>query len=327
MKLSLPQINPGDRDLRGHGAMMFTNLIFGLNTPLAKTILGPGALTSNVLTLYRIVGATVLFWVASLFTRRERVTPKDLLLLFFASLFGIQINQVSFIAGLSMTSPIDASVIVTMGPILTMVLAALHLREPITWKKAGGVLIGASGALLLILSSRTDGQAERNMIGNLLCLLSSLSFAFYLTFFKRLIGRYSPVTLMKWMFLFAAICCTPFGYGEMRTVDYGALPADIILRTLYVVVAATFLAYLIIPFGQKRLRPTVVSMYNYVQPVISSLVAVILGLDVFGWVKTGAALLVFLGVYVVTTSKSRAQLDAEKSASDPHRQEETEINQ
>ncbi len=314
-KVSFHGFNPGERDFRGHAAMLTANFIFGLNTPISKTIMGTAGVTPYSLTLFRMIGAALLFWIASLFTRREHVPLKDILLLFLASLFGIQFNQVMFLIGLSKTSPVDASVIATMVPILTMLLAALYLREPITWKKALGVLIGASGALLLILSSSSVSvRAGGNMTGNLICLLSASSFACYLAFFKKLISRYTPVTLMKWMFLFAAVCCTPFGYNDLALIDYAALPWDLVARILYVVVFATFLAYLLIPIGQKMLRPTVVSMYNYVQPVVASLVAVVLGLDVFGWIKTGAALLVFLGVYVVTTSKSRAQVEAEQQA-------------
>lgn len=304
--------DPRERDFRGHLAMLVTNLIFGLNTPIAKTILGHESLTPFSLTLFRMIGAAALFWMASLFTRREKVTRRDLVLLFFASLLGIQLNQVCFLIGLSMTSPIDASVIATMVPILTMVLAALYLKEPVTWKKVIGVLVGASGALLLIMNSRHHTNAGSSAAGNMICLVGALAFASYLTFFKNLISRYRPVTLMKWMFLFAAVCCMPLGFRDLSIIDYHTLSSDIILRILYVVIAATFISYMLIPVGQKFLRPTVVSMYNYVQPVVTSLVAVAIGLDVFGWVKTGAAALVFLGVYIVTASKSRAQVEAEK---------------
>lgn len=295
--------------------MLTANLIFGLNTPISKSVLELGSVTPYGLTMFRMIGAAILFWCISLFTRKEYVPPRDLLMLFLASLFGIQLNQTMFLIGLSHTSPIDASIVVTLVPILTMVISAMYLREPITWKKAIGVFIGASGALLLILSSQNSaGGAGGNMTGNLLCFMSSLSFATYLTVFKPLIMRYSPITLMKWMFLYAALCSLPFGYHEIADINYGALATDTYLRIGYVVVLATFIAYIMIPVGQQRLRPTVVSMYNYLQPLVSSVVAVVMGMDVFGWEKTLAGVLVFLGVYVVTSSKSRAQLEAEKAA-------------
>ena len=302
-----------DKSLRGHTSLLVAYVIFGLNTPIAKAVfLSESGVSAIALSFYRMAGGAVLFWIASLFTKKERVAGRDILLLFFASMFGILINQTSFIMGLSLTSPIDASVIATIGPILTMLLAALFLKEPITWKKALGVFVGAVGAILLILrSDLTSIRGGASVEGNLLCILSSLSFAFYLTLFKPVISRYNSVTVMKWMFLFAAVSSVPISWGHVAAVDYSQLSVDMWLRISFVVVMATFVAYLFIPTGQRLLRPTVVSMYNYLQPLVSSLVAVTLGMGIFGWEKGGAAILIFLGVYIVIQSKSRAQLESE----------------
>ena len=302
-----------DRNFKGHAALFVAYIIFGLNTPIAKNILAHEETCSALaLTFYRIGGAAVLFWALSLFTKKESAPLRDLLMLFGASVLGISINQMSFITGLSHTSPIDASVIVTIAPIITMILAAFFLKEPITWKKAIGVVIGALGALVVIFNENITEQHQSNIIGNLLCLLSVLSFGIYLTAFKNIILKYSPVTLMKWMFLFAAVCCLPICWKDITTVHYAAIPADIYMQIAFVVALATFFAYLLIPVGQKLLRPTIVSMYNYLQPIVASLVVVVFGMDRFGWVKGIATVLVFLGVYIVTTSKSYAQLMAEK---------------
>jgi len=308
------KIDMQDRNFKGHAALFVAYVIFGLNTPIAKSVLEHGEICSAMaLTFYRLGGAAVLFWALSLFTKKESVPFRDLLILFGAGFFGIFINQLTFIVGLSHTSPIDASVITTTGPIMTMILAAFILKEPVTWKKALGVLVGAGGALLLILSSaETGNQHQTTIFGGVLCLLSSLSFSIYLTAFKKIILKYNPVTLMKWMFLFSAVCCLPFSWKDIVVVHYAIIPVNIYLRIIYVVALATFFAYLLVPVGQKLLRPTIVSMYNYIQPIVSSVVAVIVGMDRFGLVKGIAAALVFLGVYIVTTSKSYAQLMAEK---------------
>lgn len=293
-------------------SLLVAYIIFGVNTPIAKEVLMHGDVSAFALTFYRLAGAAVLFWLASLFTQKEPVRRRDLFLLFLASMFGILINQMAFIVGLSRTSPIDASVITTISPIMTMLLAAFFLKEPITWKKALGVFIGAVGALLLILNGNTTERGGSSVVGNLLCLLSGFAFVLYLTAFKTLILRYKPVTLMKWMFLFASLCCLPLCWGDVSRIDYAEMPVDMYLKIIYVVAVATFVSYLLIPVGQKLLRPTIVSMYNYLQPLVSSLLAVILGMDTFGWIKGSAALLIFLGVYIVTKSKSYAQLLAEK---------------
>jgi len=300
-----------DKNPAGHGALAVAYIIFGLNTPVMKSVLSDGTVSALALAFFRIAGAAALFWIVSVFTRREEVSRRDLFLLFGASMTGVFLNQLSFGIGLSKTSPIDASVITTVSPILTMLLAAFFLREPITWQKAIGVFIGASGALLLILNKNLD-RGGASLAGNLLCILSSLSFVIYLTAFKKLIMRYSALTLMKWMFLYSVIFSLPVCWHDISIIDYKALPVKTLLAILYVVGFATFISYFLIPIGQKHLRPTIVSMYNYLQPIVSSAVAIAVGMDVFVWKKGLAALLVFAGVYIVTQSKSRAQMEAEK---------------
>lgn len=302
-----------ERNYKGHLTMLAINIIFGLNTPISKTVLSSGYIDPFVLSFMRIIGASALFWLVSLFTRRERIPARDLVLIFFASLLGIQFNQVLFFYGLEMTSPIDASIITILTPIFTMVFAAVFAREPITWKKAFGVALGMAGAVTIIMSHHS-GPTEGHMLGNILCVLSGISYALYLSLFRGLIMRYSPVTLMKWMFLFAAVCTLPIFYGPVAAMDFGAVPAPIYLRIGYVIIFSTFVAYFLIPIGQKNLRPTLMSMYNYLQPFISSLAAIALGLGVFGWYNAAAAVLIFTGVYFVAISKSRAQVEAEKGA-------------
>ena len=293
-------------------AMFSANLIFGLNTPVSRTLM-PEILNPYALSFFRLIGACLLFWLVSLFTKKEHVPAKDLLMLFFASFFALSFNQLPYFVGLSMTSPIDASIVVTMLPILTMILAAVIIKEPITLVKAIGVLVGASGALLLVFTSHTLHLGKSNFWGNLIVFGGVASFAIYLTVFKDVVSRYSPVTVMKWMFLFGTISCFPFCYKPLVQTDFTLLTAATYWRISYVVLFATFLGYLLIPVGQKILRPTTLSMYNYVQPVVASLVAVFIGIDTFGIEKALSGVLVFAGVYIVTQSKSRAQLEAERA--------------
>jgi drug/metabolite transporter (DMT)-like permease len=299
--------------LKGHMALLSANLIFGLNNPVSSSLMTE-TLSPYTLTFFRMGGAFLIFWTVSLFCKKEHVPAKDLLMLFFASFFGLTFNQLPFFIGLSMTSPIDASIVVTMLPILTMLLAALILKEPITLLKAIGVLVGASGALLLVFTSHTLHVGKSNIWGDLFVLGGVASFAIYLTVFKDLISRYTPVTVMKWMFLFCTICCFPFFYKPLVHTDFTLLTSGTYWRIGFMVVFATFLGYLFIPIGQKILRPTTLSMYNYVQPVVASFVAVFIGIDTFGIEKALSGILVFAGVYIVTQSKSRAQLEAELAA-------------
>lgn len=305
--------------LKGHAALWVANIVWGLNAPIGKSVLAsvshPDGVSPFALSAYRMVGAGALFWIASLFLPRERVAPRDMLLLLLASVFGIQLNQMLFLWGLSLTSPINTSIIATVVPVLTMVLAMVFLREPITCLKAGGVLLGCAGAVILILMSQHGAGYSSSIKGDVLCLISAVSYATYLTAFRDVIVRYSPVTTMKWMFLFAAVTAVAIYHQPLIAVNYASLPPRIWAGIAYVVVCSTFLSYLMVPIGQCYLRPTVVSMYNYVQPVVAVLFTVAVGLDTFGFTKAAAALCVFVGVWLVTKSKSRAQMLAEKQKS------------
>ena len=253
--------------LKGHAALWVANLVWGLNAPIGKSVLwsesNPGGVSPFALSVYRMLGACLLFWSVSFFLPRERVARRDIVLLLFASVFGIQLNQMLFLWGLSLTSPIDSSIIATVVPVLTMVLATLFLREPITWLKAGGVFLGCAGALLLILVSRHGTGHTSSVKGDVLCLVSAVSYATYLTAFRNVIVKYSPVTTMKWMFLFAAVVAAAVYYRPLTAVDYAALAPRTWAGIGYVVVCSTFLSYFMVPIGQRYLRPTVVYLILY----------------------------------------------------------------
>ena len=294
--------------------MLGVGVIFGLLSPVSKALLDSGLISPAGLMMTRTAGAAAAFWTASLFVRLEPVALRDRLSLFVAALLGIVLNQGSFILGVSMTSPIDASVVTTTAPIFAMIIAALYLREPITGMKIAGVAIGAVGALMLILSSPAAASSGGGSVGgDLLCMFAQLSYATYFVVFKGLIGRYGPVTLMKWMFLFATLCWLPFGAEDFVSTRWQAFGWRNFAEVGFIVLGATFLTYLLLPVGQKNLRPTVGCMYNYLQPLVASLVAVLAGMDRFTTIKAAAVVLVFAGVYAVTRSKSKAQMDAEAS--------------
>ena len=289
--------------LKGHIAMGAAAVIWGLMSPVSKLVMQQGEVSSASLATFRLLGAAILFWLASAFVPGEPIERKHRLPLFYASLFGIIFNQMAFTVGVGFTSPADAAIITTITPVLTMILAAFVLREMITGKKIIGVCASAIGAILL--DSGSGGRAaalpgDNNLLGDILCLASQCSVAVYFVFFKNLIGRYSPVTLLKWMFTYAAAASLPFTFREVGSIHYSALPAQTWLGIAYVVALATFVSYICLSFAQQRLKPTAVSMYNYCQPVIASSVAVMWGMDHFGWMKALSVLLVFTGVLLVT---------------------------
>lgn len=262
---------------------------------------------------FRVAGGAVLFWLTSLFTKKEHVPRRDLLMLVGAALLGLVFNQCCYTIGLSITSPVNASIETTSMPIFAMILAALILREPVTVKKALGVFIGCAGAVILIATSAAATSSKVGDIrGDLLCLGAQLSFALYLTVFRDLIRRYSVVTINKWMFTYATIVILPFTFGHVSSIDYAAVPASTWLETGFVVLFGTYISYILMMVGQQTLRPTVVSIYNYVQPLVSVTVSVLTGIGVFKPSQGLAVILVCLGVWLVNKSKSRRDLEREK---------------
>ncbi len=299
---------------KGHLFTFTANVLWGLMAPISKDTLNYFAendIPAFTLAAMRMIGGCIAFWVLQCFLPKERTTWSDKGKFFICAMLAIVFNQCLFIVGVAFTSPIDASVITTLMPIVTMILAAIVIKEPITGLKAVGVFLGMSGALMLILGRGGDVFSfdKDSIIGDAMCLTAQVCFASYLVFFKGFISRFSSVTLMRWMFLSATAVVVPFAVPEIASIDFATMPLKIYLEIGYTVFVATFFTYMLIPTGQKYLRPTVVGMYNYVQPVVSSMVALLWGLTTFGYTKGIAIGLVFSGVYIVTQSKSRKQLE------------------
>lgn len=289
----------------GHIALFGSNLMWGVMAPISKFVLAGGIVTSAALTDIRIFGGTILFWIASLFISNEKVDKKDYIKLFGAGFFSTAFNQICFIKGVSLTSPVDASICTSTLPIWTMIMAAIFLKEPVTGKKAGGVLLGLSGALMLIFFGGSGSSSgTSNVWGDLLCLLSQISYGVYLVFFQDIIKKYTPVTLMKWKYTFGALMLLPIYFTSLFHVEWSSLPSQQWAGLAYILLCGTFLSYLIVPIGQKHLRPTLVAMYNYLQPIAAAVVAILWGLDSFNVFKLIAIVLIFSGVMLVNRSRA-----------------------
>lgn len=288
--------------------MMGANVTWGLMAPIVKLVLTSGVIAPLLLVDFRMAGAALLFWITSIFMPKEHVPLPDIVRLFGAGMLGVLFNQGCFIVGVSLTTPSEACLVTTTMPMWVMLLAWLILREPISLKKAGGIVIGASGALILMLGneSSSGAGATNPPLGNFIILMAQLSYALYLTVYRNFIRKYSLVTLMKWMFLSASVVALPLSSPIIASTDWVEISANEWLGVAAVVVGATYIAYICIMIGQKNLRPTIVGMYNYVQPVVATSVGIWLGLDRFTFIKGIAVVLIFSGVWLVTVSRSIA---------------------
>ena len=275
--------------LTGNLACFTAYLIFGFNIIFCKNIANDGNVSPMSLFLLRSAGALLLFCIASTVTRtKERVEVRDLWKIALASMLGLFLTQFSFLEAITMTTAVDASVLSLMTPVMTMIVAAIALKDRITAHGIIGLAVSFSGVLFIVLNSvGSSGGADRTTLGGvLLMFVNTLSFACYVGIFKPLIRKYSVITFMKWMFVFSTVYALPFAPGLLRT-DFQSM---------------TFISYFLIPIGQKRLKPMLVCMYSYVQPVVAMCISLAAGMDTMTWAKGVAAVLVFLGVGIVNFS-------------------------
>lgn len=298
-----------NKNLRAHLAILLANLGWGIMAPVSKAVLLSGQISPLALSGIRISGGALLYFIfswilpASMQTR-QKIDRADIWRLVLCSALIISMNQGLFILGIGMTNPVDSSVMGSLTPILTMIIAAIFLKFPMTWMKVLGVLTGLTGVLLLVMDSGQSEIASNPLLGDTMCLGAQLCAAIYYVAFGRIIRKYSPYTLMKWLFFISVFTYVPFCIPEMAKVDYAALPAEVWWEIAYIITIATFLGYMMIPLAQKSLKPTVVSAYSYLQPVFATVVAVWLGVGDFGWEKAGATLLIFLGIALVNRSST-----------------------
>ena len=300
------------RPLIAHLCLFCSGAFWGLMAPVGKDAMMHG-IDGIDLVSFRVLGGAILFWLTSFFTKKEKVPVKDIFLFGAAGIFALVFNQCSYTIGLNMTSPSNSSIMTTSMPIFAMVLSFLILKEPITWKKLVGVLMGCVGAIIIITTSATSGNAKvGNIWGDLLCMSAQLSFALYLALFKNLLSKYSLFTINKWMFTWATIVIWPFTIGHVGAIDFASVPMSTWWEAGSVIFFGTYLGYICMMIGQKTLRPTVVSVYNYVQPVVSVSVSVMASLAVFKGMQAFAALLIFSGVWLVVKSKSKRDMEKEE---------------
>ena len=294
--------------LIGHLSVLGAYIIFGFNIIICKELTNTHLVSSLGLFCFRSAGACLLFWLISLFLPKEKVPFKDLCGIFAASMLGFLLTQLAYLESSKFTTPLDTSIITSTTPIFTMFIAAIALKEPITLKKAGGVTLSFIGVIMLVLNTigaHGNGITQSMPIGILLMIGNCLFFASYLGIFRPLIQRYHVVTFMKWIFLFSTIVAVPLDIKELTHLPFSQMSPSYWLQLGYIIVFATFIAYFLLPIGQKQLRPTVVSLYTYVQPLIGMVTAIVLGMDRLTWQKVLAAAMVFTGAFLVNKSRSR----------------------
>ena len=279
------------------------SIIYGVTFTIAKDVM-PLYIDAYGFILLRVGGSVLLFWLVWLFMPKEKIAPNDFPRIIAAAFFGVALNMLTFFKGLSLTSPISAAVIMVSTPMIVLTLSALIMKERMQKRMVFGIILGLIGTAFLILYGKSVGSATNAGLGNFLVLVNAISYGFYLIIVKKLMDKYSAFTFVKWIYLFGFIMVLPFGWSQFQTVNWASVPIDICWKIGFVVVLSTFLTYLLNLLSMKELKPTTVAVFIYLQPLFATVFAVSLGKDELSLVKIGSAVLIFVGVYLVTIKKS-----------------------
>jgi len=287
--------------IQGHLAAIITNVIFGLNITVTKSLLSAW-MSPMGYTMTRMIFGLVVFWFIALVSGNEKIERKDLIIISIGGLLGLAFTQGAFSLGISLISPVLWSLIVALNPVGVLLLSALFLKESITIKKVVGVIIGITGAALIIIKNGSGGISFNNILGICLAVFSVLSYASYIVITRKTSGKYKSITIMKWMFLFSVIVISPFGIRELpeQRLYSQAISIVPVLQLCFSLIFSSLLAFFLVPVALKRIKATVASIYINLQPIVASVVAIWVGQDLFSWDKPLALILVVIGVLFVT---------------------------
>ena len=278
-----------------HLALFCANSIYAINYIFAKDVM-PHYLGPSGFILLRVLGAFLVFSLVHHFFIKEVIQRKDIVYLIFCSLFGVVINMLCFFKGLSITTPINASLIMITTPLLVYIISCFISNEERSFKRLIGVLLGLLGAVILI----SNGSFLRiNNLGDFLVFINALSYALYLILIKKMMSKYHPITVLKTIFSIGLVFITPLGWNELALLSINTLPTDIIIKMIFVVLFTTCGAYFLNIYAISNLRATTVAFYIYLQPLLATIISVALGKDILTTIKILAAVFIFIGVYFV----------------------------
>jgi drug/metabolite transporter (DMT)-like permease len=287
-----------------HLAVLTANLIYGANYTIAKQVM-PEYIQAFGFIFIRVLVTAVIFFTLAFIGEKEEVEKKDIIRLFFCAVFGVATNQLLFFSGLDLTTPINASLMMTTNPIMVLIVASFILREKITLRKIAGIIMGIIGASTLLLWGKQVSFGSASALGDLFILINSLSWGVFLIMVRPLMQKYKTITVMKWVFLFGSVLVFPFGWEQFNLIEWGRFDTNIWLATAYVVIGTTSIAYLLNTHALKNLSSSAVSAYIYLQPAFATAFAILLGKDQLHYLHVLSAMLIFTGVYLVSGTDIR----------------------
>jgi drug/metabolite transporter (DMT)-like permease len=287
-------------------AATLVSIIYGVTFTIAKDVMPKYVEPFGFITM-RVGGSVLLFWLVSFFGPKEKIALEDFPRIAAAALFGVALNMLTFFKGLSYTSPIMGAVLMVTTPMIVLVLSAIIMKERMLKRKVFGLVLGLVGTIALILWGESLINAPNATLGNLLVFINAVSYGFYLILVKKLMDKYNAFTFVKWIYTFGFIMVLPFGWNEFHAINWTTIPSDIFWKIGFVVVFSTFLTYLLNLVSMRELKPTTVAVFIYLQPLFATIFAISLGKDELTWIKITSAILIFVGVYLVTQKRIKSE--------------------
>jgi drug/metabolite transporter (DMT)-like permease len=252
----------------------------------------------------RTGGAALLFWISSIFVKSEKIAKQDWKPLITAAILGASINMLSFFKGLELSTPINSSILVTITPIIVVIFSSILLKEKIYFTKVLGIAMGLVGAIGLVIYGKEVRMDAPNIpLGNTLFIVNATAYGLYLIVIKKVMEKYQPITVLKWVFTIAFIVNLPITYSSFNQINW-EMPPSIIASVVFVILGTTYMTYLFNGFALTKLKASTVSSFVYVQPLIGIIVAILSGQDQLNFTKVAAGILVLSGVYFASKKQT-----------------------
>lgn len=297
--------------LKAHLALLGANIFYGAGFTVAKTVM-PRLIEPLGFIFIRVSVVTILFWLSFLGGEnfKSKIEKRDWKILVLGGLFGVALNQMLFFAGLNLTFPIHASLIMMSTPLLITIIAHFVLKEKLSWDKSLGLLLGISGAFLLMSAGKEITISGNSSLGDLLVFLNAASYAIYLVMIKPLMQRYRPIIVIRWVFFFGFIFVIPFGLPQFLDIDWSLFQPKDYVAVAFIVICVTFFTYLWNIFALRHISPSTAGAYIYLQPIFAAIFSVMFTGEHMTFIKVIASMLIFTGVYFVNFRWKRKQVIA-----------------
>lgn len=302
-----PGVPDKSKFLLGNGCILLAAIFWGLNVSVTKALI-PDWMTANGISVVRMIGGCILFWIASLFVKTEKIARQDWLKIVVGGLIGLFGFITLFVTSLRYGNPIDISIIMTIPPVFVVLIGVIFQHQRPSLIEYLGIIISFVGAAIVILDNSGGEAGSDNMIGDILAVLSTICYALYLVILEKPSKTYKPLSLLRWVFLFAAIPALFLvpGMQEMPIVH----TAETIpwVEIVFILICPTFLAYFLVQPAIKSIGSELVSLYQYLVPVFATISAVIMGIDHLKWMQVVAMAVIIGGMVLTNIGKKRRKM-------------------